>query len=66
MARSFMDQSQDQKPGILVMQNILKGMELGGQLRPQNRQICPSIQFKNKVLEVYSHPHFAPQRIPMG
>jgi hypothetical protein len=41
-------------------------MELGGQLGPQSRQICPSIQFKSKISEVYLHPHFALQRIPMG
>jgi hypothetical protein len=35
-------------------------MELGGQLGPQNWQIHPSIQIKNRVPKVYSHPHFAP------
>jgi hypothetical protein len=41
-------------------------MELGDQLEPQSRQIHPSIQFKNIITTVYSHPHFTPQRIPMG
>jgi hypothetical protein len=41
-------------------------MELGGQLGPQSWQIHPSIQIKSRVLEVYSHLHSAPQKIPMG
>jgi hypothetical protein len=41
-------------------------MELGSQVGPQNQQICPSIQTKSRELEEYSHPHIAPQRIPMG
>jgi hypothetical protein len=35
-------------------------MELGSQLGPQSQQIHPSIKFWNKVLDAYSHPHFAP------
>jgi len=41
-------------------------MELGSQLGPQSQQIRPSIQTKSKKLERYSHPHIAPQWIPMG
>jgi hypothetical protein len=41
-------------------------MELGSQLGLQSRHICPYVHIKIKELEVYSHPHFAPQRIPMG
>ncbi len=33
----LMDQSHEYEPRIHVVQNILKGMELGGQLGPQNR-----------------------------
>ncbi len=33
---------------------------------PQSWQICPSIHIRNRKPEVYSHPQFAPQRIPMG
>jgi hypothetical protein len=63
---TLMIRSQDQEPGIPVIQNKLKGMELGGQLGPHNRQIHPSIQFRSTVPKMYSHPHFAPQKIPMG
>ncbi len=38
-----MDQSQDQKQGILVIQYRSESMELGGQLGPHSRQIHPSI-----------------------
>ncbi len=41
-------------------------MELGGQLGPYIQQIYPSIQFKNKTLEAYSHPHSTPHIVPMG
>jgi len=41
-------------------------MELRGQLRPQNKQINPSIQFRSRVLKVYSHPDSTPQKILMG
>jgi hypothetical protein len=41
-------------------------MELGGQLEPQSRQIHPSIQLKNIIPTVYSHPHSTPRGIPMG
>jgi hypothetical protein len=41
-------------------------MELGGELGPHDQQIHPSIQFKSKVLKVYSHLHFAPHKTPMG
>ncbi len=34
--RTLMDQPQEQEPGILVVQNRLKGMELASQLGPQN------------------------------
>ncbi len=66
VARTLVDQSQDQEPRLFVIHNRLRGMELGGQLGPQSRHICPSIQFKNKTPKVYSHPHFAPQKIPMS
>ncbi len=33
---------------------------------PQNQQIHPSIQLRNREPEVYSKPYFAPQMIPMG
>jgi hypothetical protein len=59
VARALMDQSQDQEPKILLIQNRLRGMELGGQLGPQSRHIHPSIQFRNKIPKVYPHPHFA-------
>jgi hypothetical protein len=45
---------------------MFRGMELGNQLGPPSRQICPSIQTKSKELNGYSHPHITPQRIPMG
>jgi hypothetical protein len=35
-------------------------MELGSQLGPQNQQIHPSIQTKNKEPKVYSHPLSTP------
>jgi len=35
-------------------------------LAPQNRQIRSYIQTMNIKLEGYSHPHIAPQWIPMG
>jgi hypothetical protein len=57
---TLVDQSKDQEPRIFVVQNRLRGMELGSQLGPQSSQIHPSIQFKNRTLEVYSHPYFAP------
>ncbi len=41
-------------------------MELGNQLGLQNRYIHPSIHIRSRELEVYSHPHFAPQRTLMG
>jgi hypothetical protein len=41
-------------------------MELGSQLGPQSRHIHPFIHIKNREPEGCSHPHFAPQRIPMG
>jgi hypothetical protein len=41
-------------------------MQLGSQLGPQSWQIHPSIQTRSRELEVYLHPHFVPQRIPMG
>jgi hypothetical protein len=41
-------------------------MELGSQLGPQSKQINPSIQFRNIVPKVYSHPHSALKRIPTG
>ncbi len=66
MARTLIDQSLKQEPRILIVYNIFKGMELGGQLGPQSQQVCPSIMFKIKVPEVYSYPHSTPQRIPMG
>jgi hypothetical protein len=49
-----------------VVQNKLKNMELGNQLGPESRHICSSIHTKRRELEGYSHPHFAPHRIPMG
>ncbi len=33
---------------------------------PQSQQICPFVHIKNKEPKMYSHPHFVPQRIPMG
>ncbi len=63
---ALMDQPQEQKPRIHVVYNRLRSMELGSQLGPHSRQIRPSIQIKNKELEVYSHPHSTPQRIPVG
>jgi hypothetical protein len=41
-------------------------MELGSQLGLQSRHICPTIHIRNKKPKLYSHLHFAPQRIPMG
>jgi hypothetical protein len=41
-------------------------MEVGNRLGPHSQQIHPSIQTKSRGPEGYSHPHFAPQRIPMG
>jgi hypothetical protein len=64
--RTFMDQSQEHELGILVVQNILKHMELGSQLGLQSQQIHLSIHVKIKELEMYAHPHFAAQRIPIG
>ncbi len=60
VAVALMDQSQEHELGILVVQNRLKGTELGGQLGPQNQYIHPSIQFKSRMPKVYSHPHYAP------
>ncbi len=40
---ALMDQSQDQEPWIYVVHNLLKGIELRGQLGPQSWQICQSI-----------------------
>jgi len=37
VARTLMDQPREQKPGILVLQNRLKGMELGSQFKPQSQ-----------------------------
>jgi hypothetical protein len=34
VARALMDQPQEHELGIPIVQNILKGMELGGQLGP--------------------------------
>jgi len=34
VARTLMDQPQEQESGILVVQNILRNMELGSQLGP--------------------------------
>jgi len=61
-----MDQPHEKELKILVIQNKLKGMELGSQLRPQSRHICPYIQTKNKKPEGYSYPHSTPQKILMG
>jgi hypothetical protein len=36
VARTLVDQSQDWEPGIFVVQNRLRGMELGGQLGLQS------------------------------
>ncbi len=36
MAKTLMDQSQEQELRIHVVQNRLRGMELGGQLGPQS------------------------------
>jgi hypothetical protein len=66
VARTLVDQSQDQEPRIFVVHNRLRGMELGGQLGPQNQHICPSIQFRNRTPKKYSRPHSAPHKIPMG
>jgi hypothetical protein len=41
-------------------------MELGSQLGLQSWHICPYVHIINKEPEVYSHPHFSPQGIPMG
>jgi hypothetical protein len=41
-------------------------MELGSLLGPHSQHICPSIQTKSKEQEVYLHPHYAPQKIPMA
>jgi hypothetical protein len=41
-------------------------MELGSQLEPHSLQISPSIHIRSRELEIILHPHFAPQRIPMG
>jgi hypothetical protein len=41
--RTLMDQSQEHEPIILVVYNILRGMELGSQLGLQSQQIHPSI-----------------------
>ncbi len=60
MARTLMDQPHVHEPIIHVLQNKLRGMELGSQLGPQSRQIHPSIQTRSIKLKVYSHPHFDP------
>jgi hypothetical protein len=61
-----MYQPQEQKPKIHVVQNKLRGMGLGSQLKPQSQQIRPFIQTMNKKLMMYLHPHSTPQRILMG
>ncbi len=66
VAGALMDQPHEQKLGILVVHNKFRGMELGSQLGPQNRHICPFIKTKNRKPEGYSHPHTAPQWILMG
>jgi hypothetical protein len=55
-----MDQSHEQKLGILVVQNILRGMELKSQLGLQSQQICPFVHIRSRELKVYSHPHSTP------
>jgi hypothetical protein len=37
VARTLMDQPREQELGILVLQNRLKGMELGSQFEPQSQ-----------------------------
>jgi len=41
-------------------------MELGSQLGPQSPHIHPSTKTRSKEPKEYSHPHIAPQWIPMG
>jgi len=45
---ALMDQSHDQKQGILVIQYRLKNMELGGQLGPHSQQFVHSFNSKAK------------------
>jgi hypothetical protein len=55
-----MDQPQDKKLGIHVVQNRFRSMELGSQLGPQSRQIRSYIQTRNRKPKGYSHPQTAP------
>jgi hypothetical protein len=56
VARALMDQTQAHEPIIFIVQNKLKGMELGSQLGPQSRQIHSSVQIKSKKLRC-THIH---------
>ncbi len=66
VAKTLIDQPQEQESGILIVQNKFKGMELESQLGPQSRQIHSSIQTWGREPKGYSHPHTGPQRILMG
>jgi hypothetical protein len=66
VARTLMDQTQTQEPKIHVVQNRLKGMELGSQLGPSNQQIRPYVHIRSKEPEMHSHLHSTPHKILMG
>jgi hypothetical protein len=57
---TLMDQSQAQKPRILVVQYRPRGMELGNQLGLQSWKILPFVHIMSKKPKVYSHPYSAP------
>jgi hypothetical protein len=48
VAGALMDQTQAHEPKILVVQNRLRGIELGNQLRPHSRHIHPSIHNRSR------------------
>jgi hypothetical protein len=43
MVGALMDQPHEKEPWIPIVQNRLRGMELGSQLEPHSRHICPYI-----------------------
>ncbi len=56
VSRALMDKPQEHELGIPIVQNRLRGMELGSQLGPQNWQIRPFIQIRSREVKVYSYP----------
>jgi hypothetical protein len=49
-----MDQSQDQKQGILIIQYKLESMELGGQLVPQIDKFIHPFSSKQSTIGVFT------------